>query len=109
MSSSPAWSPVLNAIVKQGAWFVLSRFETQEKIVAATRALIEEGVERLQGSGARRDLAVRGLWALHEVLPAEQIGPLRDFVMTRLRPGLLSFACLVGRKFLAIEGEFFID
>lgn len=102
-------SATLDSILNQGAYLVISRFDKQEQVLAKTHALLHEGVDSLAGGSARRTIERRGLRALHEVLPAEQIGPLRDFVMPQIRADLFSLAWAVGRKMLGIEGEFFID
>ena len=109
MSGSPGWGQLLDSILKQGSHLIVARFATQEKVLAKTHALLFEGVQALQGANARHRLESQGLSSLHEILPAEQIGPLRDHVMPQLRPDLLSLACNIGRQLLGIEGEFFVD
>jgi nitrite reductase/ring-hydroxylating ferredoxin subunit len=102
-------NPVLRAILKQGSYLIVSRFDTQEDVLMDCHALIREGVTELCGAPAGERIAGDGLGILHEVLPAEQIGAIRDFVMPRLRPQLLQLACSIGRSMLGIEGEFFVD
>jgi nitrite reductase/ring-hydroxylating ferredoxin subunit len=102
-------SNILDSILNDGAYLIVSRVSGQEQVLEKTRGLLLDGVESLEGAHARRQLERRGLGALHEVLPADQIGALRDFVMPGIRPELLAFACRVGRDVLGIEGEFFVD
>jgi nitrite reductase/ring-hydroxylating ferredoxin subunit len=66
-------------------------------------------IEVVVGSTARARVADRGLGALHEVLPAAAIGPLRDNVMPRIRPTLFATTCRVAREVLGIEGNFYVD
>ena len=103
------WGHTLESILQRGSYLVVSRLEKQLELLAKAHALVQEGVESLQGTSARRLLESRGPRALHEVLPTEQIGALRDFVMPKIRPDLLTFAGYIGRTLLGIDGEFFID
>jgi nitrite reductase/ring-hydroxylating ferredoxin subunit len=109
MTEALAGNRVLTAILERGTYLSLSRFEGQEELLAKTHALLREGVELLQGSAARRIVEQRGFGVLHEVLAADQIGPLRDHVMPQVRPDLLALACRIGRGLLGIEGDFFVD
>jgi nitrite reductase/ring-hydroxylating ferredoxin subunit len=103
------WNCTLDSILSQGAYLVVSRFGTQEQVLSRTHTLLREAIGSLQGSSARRRIEKSGFRVLHEVLPAAQIGALRDLVMPQIRPELLSLACEIGRKLFHIEGEFFID
>lgn len=106
---APPWNCTLDAILNQGAYFVVSGFGTQKQVLAKTHTLLREGIGSLQGSEARRTIERNGFGGMHKVLPAAQIGALRDFVMPELRPDLLSLACQIGRELFQIEEEFFID
>jgi hypothetical protein len=46
---------------------------------------------------------------LHEIIDACEIGPLRDYVLDRLRQPLLAMGVLVGRDLLGWRGEFYVD
>lgn len=100
---------MLESVLREGAYLIVSRVGTQEALLAKTHRLIEAGVEALEGTAARTIVETRGLGALHEALPAARIGELRDFVMPQIRPDLLTLACHIGRYVLGIEGEFFVD
>jgi nitrite reductase/ring-hydroxylating ferredoxin subunit len=109
MSHSPTWNPVLESILNRGAYLIVSRFEAQEEVLSKIHALLHEGVAALQGADALRVIEQRGLQALHEVLPPEQIGALRDYVMPKVRPDLLTLAARIGRRLLGMTEEFFVD
>ena len=100
---------LLQSMLQKGAYAVLSDFERQAEITALVQQLIVDTVSSLQGEGAARAVEKHGLETLHLHLPASQIGELRDQVMIPLRPQLLTFAGTVGRGFLGIENEFFVD
>lgn len=102
-------SKLLDTMLKDGAYCVLSDFGRQARLTALTRDLILDAVGDIQGAAARQALAERGLERLHECLPAERVGAVRDRVMPALRPELFRFACEIGRDFLGIDGEFFVD
>jgi nitrite reductase/ring-hydroxylating ferredoxin subunit len=76
---------------------------------AAIHDEVIDAVGRLAGDAARARLERDGLEVLHEVLPAGDIGGLRDEVMPRVRPRLLTATCRVAREVLGIDGEFFVD
>src|ERR1700741_4306813 len=97
------WNCTLDSILRQGAYLVVSRFGTQEQVLAKIRTLLLEGIESLQGNAARRTMERSGFGALHKVLPAAQIGTLRDLVMPQIRPDLLSLACEIGRNLFRLE------
>ena len=61
------------------------------------------------GPRARERVARDGLGVLHEVLPAEAIGELRDAVMPRIRATLFEVTCRVAREVLGIEDAFYVD
>jgi len=100
---------VLESVLKEGAYLILSRFACQTALLEKTHRLIRDAVESLEGSAARHVLDTHGLGALHVALPAARIGELRDVVMPQIRPDLLTLACEIGRTVLGIEGEFFVD
>jgi len=100
---------VLESVLKEGAYLILSRFACQTALLEKTHRLIRDAVESLEGSAARHVLDTHGLGALHVALPAARIGELRDVVMPQIRPDLLTLACEIGRTVLCIEGEFFVD
>lgn len=102
-------SPVLDSLLNNGAYLIVRDFGCQQVVLEKAKALIRSGVEKLAGPKARGLIEERGLERLHEVITAEQIGPLRDLVMPGLRPDLFDLACAIGRKLLGIEGEFFVD
>ena len=108
MNSRP-WNDTLDSILRQGTYLVVSRFAGQERLLAKTRGLLLDSIGSLQGEGARKTIQRRGLGALHNVLPAAQIGALRDLVMPQIRPDLFLLANEIGRKLFCIEEEFFID
>jgi nitrite reductase/ring-hydroxylating ferredoxin subunit len=106
---SEVTSPILRAMFENGAYFTVSRLPGQDETLALADRLIREGVERIEGISARRTLDERGLTRLHEVLPAERIGALRDSVMAELRPELFRLAARIGRGFLGLADEFYVD
>jgi nitrite reductase/ring-hydroxylating ferredoxin subunit len=68
-----------------------------------------DAVGLVAGAGARERVARDGLGVLHEVLPADRIGALRDEVMPRIRATLFAVTARVAREVLGITGEFFVD
>jgi len=97
------------SILESGAYVIVSDLEGQASLTARVRALILDAVGEIAGASARRSLEQRGLGTLHEQLPAEQIGALRDRVMGEVRPELFRFACTLGESLLGLEREFFVD
>lgn len=108
-SEQPILNPVLAALLQQGSYLIVRNFDRQAEVLAKTHALIHEGIESLEGPEARHLLKERGMGALHELLAAEKIGALRDYVMPRIRPELFALTCAIARKLLGITGEFFVD
>lgn len=77
-----------------------------------TELVIDEiisGVTKLKGPAAGRALRELGIQQLHEMIDACEIGPLRAYVLDRLRQPLLGMAVLVGRDLLGWRGEFYVD
>ena len=111
MSHTPkaSSSPVLAELLERGAYYTIRNFDRQADVLAKMHVLIYEGVESLLGEKARSLLMEQGLGALHEVLPADQIGALRDYVMPKIRADLFMLTCGIARKLLGITGEFFVD
>jgi nitrite reductase/ring-hydroxylating ferredoxin subunit len=70
---------------------------------------IVEAVARIKGDAAAQMLRQHGIEHLHEVIDANDFGPLRDQVLERLRQPLFAMAVAVGREFLGWEGDFYID
>ena len=99
----------LDAILKRGRYLRLRDFPGGAEVLSKVRQCILDGVESLEGAVARRGLEARGLTLLHEFLPAERIGALRDHLMPRIRPDILSVTCGVARQILDIRHEFFVD
>jgi nitrite reductase/ring-hydroxylating ferredoxin subunit len=99
----------LDAILDRGEYVVLSN----EADVAATwreiRVILDGEIVALAGDETRLRIADEGLVRLHELLPAERIGEIRDAAMARIRPILLETALRVGRDVLGLDGEFFVD
>ncbi len=102
-------NPTLGGILREGAHHIAKGCDGQAALVERTRESIFDAVAQIAGSAAGQALARTGLERLHEHLPAEQIGALRDQVMPQLRPALLRFAVAVGDGFLGLQDEFFID
>ncbi|MEA2217814.1 MAG: hypothetical protein QOJ35_440 [Solirubrobacteraceae bacterium] len=75
----------------------------------AIHAQTLDAIGVVAGARARGRVARAGLGALHEVLPAEAIGELRDEVMPRIRATLFGVTCRVAREVLGIEGSFYVD
>lgn len=103
------WSEPLASMFEKGSYLIIRNFGGQEVLADKARRLIKDEVERLRGFEARAHLEQSGLSKLHEVLPAEQIGALRDAVMPALRPALFDLTVEIARGLLHIEGEFFVD
>lgn len=99
----------LASILRQGAYHILRDSDRQTRITELTHKLVLDAVANIVGFEAHRALAQTGLERLHEHLPAEQIGALRDQVMPQLRAELFRFAVDVGSEFLGLQNEFFID
>jgi nitrite reductase/ring-hydroxylating ferredoxin subunit len=97
------------ATLRHGAYYVLSNFGRLAELAELTQALLLEAVESISGSEARESLRRAGLEKLHEHLPAEQIGALRDHVMPAVRPVLFQLTLEIGRDFFGLDQEFFID
>ena len=72
-------------------------------------AAVVSAVRAVAGAAASDRVDADGLGVLHEVLDAGSIGALRDEVMPRIRPTLLTVTCRVAREVLGIEGEFYVD
>lgn len=72
-------------------------------------AAVVSAVRAVAGAAASDRVDADGLGILHEVLDAGRIGELRDEVMPRIRPTLMTVTCRVAREVLGIEGEFYVD
>jgi nitrite reductase/ring-hydroxylating ferredoxin subunit len=70
---------------------------------------IVEGVARIKGPRAAQALEERGIQRLHEVIDAQDVGPLREWVLERLRQPLLSMAVSIGRHTLGWKSDFYVD
>jgi nitrite reductase/ring-hydroxylating ferredoxin subunit len=68
-----------------------------------------QAVGVVAGRGARDQVLQDGLGSLHEVLPAEAIGELRDELMPRVRRALFTTTLRVAREVLGIDHEFYVD
>ena len=107
--SPPTSSGILASILERASYLTIAGFDMQEALHGKIESLLCEGVGAIKGDAARQQIEDRGLAVLHEFLPAEEIGALRDFVMPQIRPDLLTLSCRIGRKLLGMEGEFFVD
>jgi hypothetical protein len=102
-------SKTLDAMLHHGAYFILADFGRQSRLTSLTHSLILDAVSEIAGVTAKTALSTKGIELLHEYLPPEQIGALRDRVMPILRPELFAFACELGRDFLELRDEFYVD
>lgn len=107
--TGPSGNPVLEAILERGEYLHLREFAGGRETLGRVRDCILEGIAELRGAEARRQIEARGLTHLHECLPAEQIGALRDHAMPRIRPDLFALTCGIARNVLRLTGEFFVD
>ncbi len=105
----PARGSVLESILGRGSYLTVAEFDIQRTVLCKIETLLREGVQSIDGLAVGKFFETHGFGALHEVFPAEKLGALRDFVMPRIRPDLLTLSCGIGRKLLGIEGEFFVD
>lgn len=105
----PAGNPVLEAILERGEYLQLRDFAGGRETLERVRDCIFGGVAALRGADTGQALATRGLTHLHELLPPEQIGALRDHVMPRIRSDLFALTCGIARNVLRLTGEFFVD
>jgi len=96
-------------IIRNGTWTVLDGLPQFGTLVDDACAEIVEAVRALEGSVAAEHLVANGLGLLHQVLPADSIGQLRDRVMTGVRPRLLRVAAAVGREVLGLDDELVVD
>jgi nitrite reductase/ring-hydroxylating ferredoxin subunit len=74
----------------------------------ATREIIS-AVAHLKGEASAQILRQHGVHHLHDAIDAEDIAPLRDQVLERLRRSLFVMAAAVGREFLGWNKDFYID
>lgn len=100
---------VLDDILHAGRYLIVRDDAGLREIHAAIHAEVVAAVGRVAGDAARERIARDGLEALHEVLPPDKIGALRDEFMPLARPLLLDATCRVAREVLGIEGEYFVD
>jgi nitrite reductase/ring-hydroxylating ferredoxin subunit len=106
ISEGPA---LIENVLGQGRTVVLRQEAGVDESWREVRRAIADSVEQLAGKDGREALERDGLERLHEQLTPEQIGPLRDEVMGRVREELFRMTCRVAREVLGIDGEFFVD
>jgi nitrite reductase/ring-hydroxylating ferredoxin subunit len=107
--SGTAGAPVLDDVLSAGRYLIVRDEAGLPELHAAIHAGVVAAVGRVAGAAARERLERDGLAVLHEVLPAERIGALRDEFMPLARPLLLEATCRVARDVLGIEGEYYVD
>lgn len=100
---------ILNRLLCDASYYILAGFGNQDRLVSLARDLILDATGKIAGAAARQALSEQGLERLHDHLPPEQMGDLRDRVMPALRPELFLLACQIGQDFLGLTNEFFID
>lgn len=79
--------------------------ETSDRIYE----LVLEGISEVVSPDARSYLEEHSLTQMHEVMPAENIGDLRNYVMERYRRNLFDTVCRFARESLGLAGEFYVD
>lgn len=99
----------LARILEEGAYLVLRNEAGIRDAWRTIDGVVREETARLCGAEAASRFGQDGLGALHEVLPAAQIGALRDAVMPRVRDLLFATTARVAREVLGIEDEFYVD
>ncbi len=80
-----------------------------QRLHRALLAHIADAVGEIKGPPAAALLRTAGVEMLHTVIDARDLGPLRDFVLDRLRDDLLALAVSVGRSVMGWDGEFYVD
>jgi nitrite reductase/ring-hydroxylating ferredoxin subunit len=76
------------------------------------RRVLEEivvSVEAIAGRAAARTIEIEGVEQLHTVIDAREVARVREHVVETLRHELLQLAVGVGRKFLGLPDEFYVD
>lgn len=96
-------------IIHQGHYEILPPAGYLGEAIERVYQLLLQGVAEVESPQARAVLERDGLTRLHQMMGAEKVGALRDYVMDRARPELFATTCRLGREYLGIEGEFFLD
>ena len=96
-------------VLDRGTLVVLRDEAGVQDAWAFIRDQIIECVGEVAGVAAAERVEQFGLGALHEVVPANLIGALRDVAMARIRPTLLRTTVRVAREVLGIDGDFYVD
>ena len=99
----------VDAMMQEGAYFVLNHFAQREEIHNKVVAAILDGVEALEGSSCRAHVAAEGPAQLHRYFPIRKIHLLEAFLMERLQDDLYYWSYRVGAETLGLQEPFYVD
>lgn len=100
---------VARAIAERGKFYKVANRELGGDPQGRVRNALLAGIESIEGAEGRAAAEAQGLDNLHLYFPIEKVRELKHFVLERLREDLILLTARVGREFLGIKGEFFID
>jgi nitrite reductase/ring-hydroxylating ferredoxin subunit len=102
-------SAQVEAMMRDGAYYVLSEFAQRDEMHRKVIEAILDGVEKFEGSACREHVAAEGPAQLHRYFPIRKIHLLEAFLMERLQDDLYYWSYRVGADTLGLEEPFYID
>lgn len=98
-----------DAILRQGAYFLLDEYALREEMLEKTRRAFLDGIEAIEGAECRRRVEDAGLAKMHEHFPVEKILVLEAYLQKHLQRELYYWSYRVGRDDLGLDGTFYVD
>lgn len=100
---------VAQDVAQHGAFFKVSKAQLPGGAHDVIREVLFEGIERIGGPAMLEKARSRGLEQMHHYFPIEKVRDLKNFAVERLNKHLLEVTVKVGREFLGLTGEFYVD
>lgn len=97
------------AIAKRGAFFKVAKDQLPTNAHELVRRALFDGIRHLEGEQTYRRACDEGLSRLHAYFPVERVRELKTFAAERLSGHFFTLTTSVGRDFLGLSGEFFVD
>lgn len=98
-----------DAIAKRGAFFKVAKSQLPASAHEQVCEVLFEGIRHLEGESTHRTARGEGLSRLHVYFPVERVRDLKNFAVERLRKHFLELTTSVGRGFLGLPREFYVD
>lgn len=97
------------AVAQRGEFFKVTKSQLPANAHDLVCEVLLEGIRNLEGEQTYRLAQERGLSQLHTYFPIERVRDLKNFTVERLRKHFLELTVSVGREFLGLSGEFYVD